>query len=131
MSSSPTAAEEDIEAPYGSTHYHAIWRVLESAPLLSSQLPPPPLRRTPRAVLEPLALKELFEDVNDWLSAFERVAAINYWDDAARLRNAYDCMLKGRRPNFVPEQRRCLDILARVPASPLRDLQEPRPPRTC
>ncbi|KAH7976721.1 hypothetical protein HPB52_018580 [Rhipicephalus sanguineus] len=40
---------------------------------------------------------ELFEDVDDWLSEFERVAAINYWDDAAKLRNIYSCLKDGAR----------------------------------
>lgn len=44
---------------------------------------------------------ELFEDVDDWLSEFERVAAINYWDDAAKLRNVYSCLKDGARTWFL------------------------------
>lgn len=32
---------------------------------------------------------DIFEDVEDWLAHFERVAEINKWSDAAKLRNVY------------------------------------------
>lgn len=32
---------------------------------------------------------DLFEDAEDWLSHFERVASFNRWDNAAKLRNVY------------------------------------------
>lgn len=41
------------------------------------------------------------EDVDDWLSEFERVAAINYWDDAAKLRNVYTCLKDGAKTWFL------------------------------
>lgn len=44
---------------------------------------------------------ELFEDVDDWLSEFEHVAAINYWDEAAKLRNVYACLKDGARTWFM------------------------------
>lgn len=40
---------------------------------------------------------DLFEDAEDWLSHFERVARFNQWDDAAKLRNVYFSLENGAR----------------------------------
>lgn len=43
---------------------------------------------------------DLFEDVEDWFLHFERVAAYNQWDDAAKLRNVYFSLEDGARTWF-------------------------------
>lgn len=52
--------------------------------------PLPPTYCTLQNPLPPPAFHgDLYEDVDDWLSEFERVAATNCWDDATKLRRVY------------------------------------------
>lgn len=43
---------------------------------------------------------DLYEDVDDWLSEFERVAATNCWDDATKLRRVYFSLKDAARTWF-------------------------------
>lgn len=43
---------------------------------------------------------DLYEDVEDWLDDFERVADCNEWDDRAKLKNAYFSLEDGARTWF-------------------------------
>lgn len=43
---------------------------------------------------------EIFEDAEDWLDQYERVAAFNQWDDAAKLRNVYFSLENAARTWF-------------------------------
>lgn len=43
---------------------------------------------------------DLHEDVDDWLSEFERVAAFNHWDDDKKLRRVYFSLKDGARTWF-------------------------------
>lgn len=49
---------------------------------------------------------ELFEDAEDWLDQFERVAAFNQWDDAAKSRHVYFSLENGARTWFENNERR-------------------------
>lgn len=44
---------------------------------------------------------EPFEDVEDWLDDFDRVADVNYWDEQKKLRNVYFALEDSARTWFA------------------------------
>lgn len=66
--------------------------------------PPPPTPSIQYVVHQPRTPKifygESFEDVEDWLEQFERVAAFNEWNEERKLHNVYYALEEGARTWF-------------------------------